>query len=129
PPPSDPLAAPEACCVAHSDPGCEARDVAECVCDFDPYCCEVAWDGICVVQLERRGCGTCGGVRDEPPEPPPPGSPAAPSWCSARREPGSGEASIDACVCTHDPYCCEIAWDAECVSGIREHECAPCPDR
>ena len=38
--------------------GCGGCPCEECVCDQDPYCCEVQWDGICVSECEQ--CGGCG---------------------------------------------------------------------
>ncbi len=49
----------------HSGPGCEATETPTCngcsceacVCEMDPYCCDTAWDGICVNEC----IGECGG--------------------------------------------------------------------
>ncbi len=51
-----------ACCSASGDPGCGNDDAQSCVCDADPYCCDVAWDSLCVSEVESLGCGSCGPV-------------------------------------------------------------------
>jgi hypothetical protein len=35
------------CCVERETPGCEDPDCEAAVCAADPYCCDVAWDGLC----------------------------------------------------------------------------------
>ena len=57
----------EGCCGATHDccetggAGCVDPAIAECVCLVDPYCCETAWDALCVGLVEESGCGHCGG--------------------------------------------------------------------
>ena len=50
-----------ACCFAQPGPSCESDEVAACVCEFDAFCCEVQWDGQCVAEVEKLGCGPCDG--------------------------------------------------------------------
>jgi predicted outer membrane repeat protein len=45
----DDLIADDSCCVPHSGPGC-AGACEEVVCGYSPYCCEVAWDAMCVAK-------------------------------------------------------------------------------
>ena len=52
---ADPLGS-HACCQVGS-PGCADPPIETCVCGFDPYCCEVAWDAICVAEVGVLGCG------------------------------------------------------------------------
>ncbi len=49
------------CCESHVTRGCSEPDTASCVCAFDPYCCNTAWDDICVGEVEPYGCGSCSG--------------------------------------------------------------------
>lgn len=52
----------EACCRTHSDAGCAPHwndAVEQCVCERDDYCCSVAWDSLCVNEVESFGCGSC----------------------------------------------------------------------
>lgn len=49
------------CCDPNSFPGCEEPMTEACVCQVDPFCCEVSWDSACVSVVEIFGCGFCGG--------------------------------------------------------------------
>ena len=49
-----------ACCTVDEAPGCGETAVESCVCAQDVYCCDTAWDQLCVDQVESLGCGTCG---------------------------------------------------------------------
>lgn len=45
-------AATESCLTAHGTPGCADSGCCSFVCDEDPFCCETAWDGVCVSQAD-----------------------------------------------------------------------------
>ena len=47
------------CCEAHDTPGCADPQIEECVCKADGYCCQVAWDSLCVDEVESLNCGLC----------------------------------------------------------------------
>lgn len=85
-----------------SDPGIEA-----CVCDLDAYCCETAWDSICVTLATLvcdAGCAsipTCG---------------SGPPCETAHGDPGCADEACCATVCLQDPFCCVSSWDDFCVS-------------
>ncbi|MHC4140409.1 MAG: hypothetical protein ACYTE6_00425 [Planctomycetota bacterium] len=61
PPPEDPCAQPDTndCCDFGSTPGCNDAECCELVCFFDPYCCELRWDGLCVDRANEY-CDICG---------------------------------------------------------------------
>ena len=101
------------CCEVQGTPGCNDTPVETCVCAEDPYCCEVAWDDICVASVDGLGCGTC--------------LPAGLSCCQESQEPGCGESGVEACVCAEDAYCCNTAWDALCVEAVGGLGCGTCP--
>jgi hypothetical protein len=44
------------CYCAHPTPGCNDPECCRVVCEADPFCCEVEWDGICV----SAAFATCG---------------------------------------------------------------------
>jgi hypothetical protein len=46
-------------CTASHGPGCSNAACCTTVCNLDPYCCETAWDEVCV-QLARNNCFTAG---------------------------------------------------------------------
>jgi hypothetical protein len=50
---------PGDCCEAKAGPGCSEPAIEACVCAQDPYCCNTAWDALCVGEVESFGCGTC----------------------------------------------------------------------
>jgi hypothetical protein len=46
------------CCIANGTPGCDDPDCEAIVCAVDPFCCDVAWDGICADEAGEL-CGIC----------------------------------------------------------------------
>ena len=49
-------------CCEPGGPGCDDGSIETCVCDVDPFCCESAWDQVCVDLVDSRGCGSCGPI-------------------------------------------------------------------
>lgn len=47
-------------CCEIGGPGCDDPAVQGCVCAIDPFCCETAWDDLCVISVEFYQCGDCG---------------------------------------------------------------------
>jgi hypothetical protein len=45
------------CTEAHGTPGCENGQCEAAVCAVDPFCCNVAWDGLCAAEA----ADICGG--------------------------------------------------------------------
>ena len=39
--------------------GCDDQAIEACVCAIDPYCCETAWDTLCIDAIAAGGCGAC----------------------------------------------------------------------
>ena len=48
------------CCSEQESQGCLAESCEACVCDNDPYCCETAWDFLCVADAEETCTEQCG---------------------------------------------------------------------
>lgn len=67
-----PCTAAGSCCEVHDTPGCDDAGCEALICDLDPFCCDVFWDGLCTVNAQDM-CGVCGGSEPPPPaeEPPP----------------------------------------------------------
>ncbi len=107
------------CCVADGGVGCLDLTVATCVCDADPFCCMVAWDEVCVDQVEALGCGIC--TRDRGTTGGEPGS-----CCEAGTGPGCDQPDVQSCVCDLDPFCCDEAWDDLCVDTGIDAGCGAC---
>jgi hypothetical protein len=47
---------PNSCAEPHGQPGCNDAICCKKVCLIDPFCCEVAWDAICVQEALDKGC-------------------------------------------------------------------------
>lgn len=92
----------EAGAAGIDDPVIEA-----CTCKVDPYCCDTAWDELCI-SIATLVCGadcssipTCGA-----------GLPCE----QAHEAPGCRDSECCDLVCRMDPYCCIIGWDQACVA-------------
>jgi hypothetical protein len=61
-PPGCGNAAAGSCCSVHAAPGCADHNCCQAVCQFDAFCCIVAWDATCVSHTQDFPalCG-CGG--------------------------------------------------------------------
>lgn len=106
------------CCEILATPGCDDPAVQDCVCMQDAFCCDTAWDEVCVEQVATFGCGDCGGGM-----PPPPG---VSSCCSAQASAGCDDQAIADCVCFIDDYCCTTEWDAACAAFVELFFCGSC---
>ena len=52
---------PSGCCSDHAGGGCTTTFCANEMCGRDPYCCNTAWDQVCVVQTAvTQACPICG---------------------------------------------------------------------
>lgn len=91
------------------------------VCAQDPFCCDAAWDFICVGIAEKI-CASCGGI-------------AAGDCLSAHDLPACSDAECCEKVCAIDPFCCSVEWDNNCVNQAKSNcggclaaDIAPLPD-
>ncbi|HMN96767.1 MAG TPA: hypothetical protein PKC43_05330 [Phycisphaerales bacterium] len=93
-------------CLTAGTPGCTDRSCCALICSQDPFCCEVAWDEICVTEaaIDCYGKSDC---------------------CFAGSAPGCGDGSCEGAVCAVDPFCCAVSWDSLCAEQAREL-CAVC---
>jgi hypothetical protein len=94
------------CTEARPDrPGCRNEECCELVCEFNPRCCQIAWDASCA-DLARDVCLECG-------------TPAAGNCCLARDTPFCNDRDCCETVCTTlDPYCCDVRWDEFCATIV-----------
>ncbi|MHC4306175.1 MAG: hypothetical protein ACYSW2_17105 [Planctomycetota bacterium] len=97
------------CYSAHGSPGCDEAHCCEAVCSFDPYCCDVAWDQLCV-GLANLAADCTDGVH------PHCGNPEAGSCVEQRASPGCDDPECCQVVCDIDSFCCNYAWDLVCVA-------------
>ncbi len=94
------------------DPACDACVAS--ICNVDPYCCENAWDSICVGEVlsvcDQVHCDASAGS-------------CAHSVCDTGTKLVSGcdtpvNPSCTAAICNVDPYCCATAWDWICQGEV-----------
>lgn len=100
-------------------PGTDDPDVEGCVCGIDAFCCESAWDDICVTIATLACEAACDSI-------PTCGSGGACDVVHA--EPGCDDLDCCGTVCSIDPYCCVVAWDAACVAEAATTCGKPSPD-
>lgn len=111
---------PGDCCVAGEAAACDDSAVAECVCAFDGFCCDVEWDQTCVDLVQEQQCGCGFEVSDTDT-----GGPTS-DCCMPTSEPGCIDTEIQDCVCAVDAFCCDTAWDNQCVALVNTNECSVC---
>ncbi|MEM6990342.1 MAG: hypothetical protein AAF721_07595 [Myxococcota bacterium] len=130
-------------CCGPSTVGCDQPDLAACVCEIDASCCVFGWDESCA-DLAVNECGGCddeGGTTgdastsssagmstgmgigaesstggDEPQGSSDDGSIPGGECCQTSAMPGCGGTEVEDCVCAFDEFCCNQAWDDQCVS-------------
>lgn len=119
------------CCYGHSGRGCEVPVVESCVCESDPYCCNIQWDEICANSSESCGAQCDGGVGGAPNSGGAPGAGGAASGgtggsggavgisscCEPHSSTGCDQRLVQDCVCNADPFCCNITWDGLCADA------------
>lgn len=106
------------CCAAHNGGGCDDSDCSACVCGSDPFCCDSGWDAVCIAAASSFCEPDCSCATE--PE----------SCCEAHASASCDVPSCSECVCTLDPTCCTLAWDASCVASAlgpctTDCDCAP----
>ncbi len=101
---------PGPCCEAGDGPGCEDPDIAMCVCDVAPGCCENEWNEVCADLVGFLGCGSCNEG----------------DCCEANGTPGCGDPEIEGCVCDVAPGCCQNEWSDACAVLVEQLECGMC---
>jgi hypothetical protein len=102
------------CCTEHDTPFCDDRDCCERICMDDAFCCEIAWDALCVEAALANPLCNCI-------------CPESNHNCFTTGDPGCTSKECCAAVCVIDPFCCEVAWDPLCVEEAIEL-CDGCGD-
>jgi len=107
------------CFTEHDLPGCERGECCAQVCANEDflYCCQIRWDEDCV----ERALDVCDG------EIPRCGRPGLPGCNIPHESPSCSDATCCDAVCNADPFCCQQAWDQDCVD--RALITAPACDR
>lgn len=106
------------CRVPHVLGGCAESECCATVCGIDPYCCEVSWDGTCVIYTTF-----C-----PPPAPLECGDPEAGLCTTVHGTPSCSDKSCCDVICALPAatYCCEESWDQLCVDLARDICSAAC---
>ena len=102
-------------CFTEGSAGCSDVACCDAVCAVDPFCCNNAWDAICVTQAATL-CDGCG-------------DPSAGSCCEPQSTPFCDDAACCDAVCVIDPFCCSNAWDELCAAAtlaVPSCGCDPC---
>jgi hypothetical protein len=88
---------------------------ADQVCATDPYCCDTAWDQVCVYRAQtdcsNLSCSASAGTCTHPLC-----TEGAPLFAGCDDPPISP--SCTNAICAADPACCSTAWDATCVEKV-----------
>lgn len=99
------------------DPTCDT--CAEALCAADAYCCDTAWDDVCVGEVATYCTNDCSGTGGG-------GGPVCHDECVAG---GALDPTCNACVeaiCNYDNYCCTTDWDSVCVGYVTDMCNPPC---
>jgi hypothetical protein len=90
-------------CFTTGDPGCTDVECCELVCATDPFCCQVAWDGLCVAAANVL-CA-------------PPNCPGTGDCFQDHGTPGCSDTACCTEVCGPLGYlsCCTTDWDQTCA--------------
>jgi hypothetical protein len=84
------------------------------VCASDSYCCNTAWDSICVGEVGSICGESCSGGGSGSGS----GSSCSHSICSTGTKLTSTCDSCAGNICSQDSYCCTNQWDSQCVSEV-----------
>lgn len=90
------------------DPSCGSCESA--VCANDSYCCNTAWDDVCVGEVAQYCGQSCEGGGNQ--------SSCAHSECVQGQALVASCSSCASAVCAYDDYCCNNDWDDVCVSHV-----------
>ena len=96
------------CCFANGTPACNDETCCDQVCNIDPICCEVGWDGVCAT-LAQEQCDECNPDEQEC------GSDKTGPCDLPHSGPFCNDREICECVCLLEPFCCLGDWDEACV--------------
>ena len=106
-------AAAGSCFSSHSQPGCSYAMCCAVVCNVDPACCSLGWDGDCVAAAQIL-CDDGEFLLGDPPDAPA-CSGAGGSCYLVHAQAGCNEEYCCELVCFEDSACCEAGWDVGCV--------------
>ena len=111
----DPVLEPtNLCCEDKLSPGCGSEVCEDCVCAYEPACCDVAWDGPCDVIASGLCNESCGCF------------PKSGSCCEGNGSPGCADLGCELCICETAPECCTGEFTEDCAflaAGLCQEDC------
>ncbi len=102
------------CFYPHLTPGCSDAECCSDICELDPICCTIIWDGTCATEA----LDLC--------DPPECGDFPAGNCCEINFSPSCNDAECCDAVCAIDPVCCDTTWDIECVREAQRSTSCNC---
>jgi hypothetical protein len=96
------------CCGFKLGSSCADPVCLACVCSAHPECCAGAWTESCG-KAAQMACATSCGCWSMPG-----------SCCEPQEGPGCAEPACEECLCSVDPFCCNVIWDEVCVAEAAE---------
>jgi len=111
---------------------CEVGDTMATTCDpcvaklcaADAFCCKTEWDAQCVSEVPQYCGDTCPVTTGTGSSTGTGGSTCAHDVCMAGAALNALCTPCATSVCTEDPYCCAVKWDASCVDEVTMY-CPP----
>ena len=105
------------CCEINGSPACNDDSCCTAVCLLDEFCCEGAWDDLCVsLARESTACDGLSGCTTGASNC---GDFCAGDCCTANGSPLCNDQVCCAAVCALDNYCCDNEWDVYCAQQAR----------
>ena len=104
-----------ACFLVHAAPGCSSVSCCTAVCNSDAFCCGVTWDASCVAAADTF-CAQNPVCKN-----------AVDSCLIPHAAPGCADSSCCDKICSFNPMCCTVGWDASCVAEVAIR-CGGCGD-
>jgi hypothetical protein len=93
------------CCAPKTTPACSNAPCCTIICAQDAFCCDGQWDQFCAATA-LQFCGVCAD---------PCGEAAQDDCCVPHQAPGCNNPDCCEGLCTVDPFCCDVQWDAKCA--------------
>ncbi len=93
----------EQSCYAPGSAACDNPECCNYVCGIDSFCCNVAWDAICVDEALANCVLQCG-------------SPLAGPCNASHSAPYCSDETCCSAVCAVDGFCCSTMWDSICAN-------------
>ena len=102
------------CCDSKPGVLCQDNTCQECVCQDHPECCSGPWTEECAKSAKSDCSSSCGCWSIQG------------NCCEPQEGPGCADPVCQDCLCSVDPFCCNVLWDVLCVGEAVEFCPAAC---